>query len=146
VLADEINRASPRTQSALLEAMHEGQISVDNETHVLPRPFFVIATQNPFEFHGTYPLPESQLDRFLLRLSIGYPDQALERELLLTRGREEPVDSLEPVIDLARLEALMALVDQVHVDESLVDYLMEIATATRESSHLELGVSPRACL
>ncbi len=146
VLADEINRASPRTQSALLEAMHERQVSVDNETHMLPRPFLVVATQNPFEFHGTYPLPESQLDRFMLRLSIGYPDPAVERDLVASRGRHEPVDTLEPVMDADTLDVLMVAVEDVHVEDTLVDYLMAVAQGTRESTRFEQGASTRACL
>lgn len=146
VLADEINRASPRTQSALLEAMHEGRISVDAETHELPAPFLVVATQNPYEFHGTYPLPESQLDRFLLRIRIGYPDTEIERDLLATRRRDEPVDSLEPVITATTLERLMEAVDTVHVEPAVVDMMMEIALATRRSPRLDLGISTRAAL
>jgi len=146
VLADEINRASPRTQSALLEAMHDRQISVDNDTHPLPRPFFVIATQNPFEHHGTYPLPESQLDRFLFRLAVGYPERDVERNLLATRGRGEPVETLQPVVSVEQLHTLIEAVDQVHVDDSLIDTLMDVAEASRKHPKLDLGVSTRACL
>ncbi|MBH25405.1 MAG: ATPase [Myxococcales bacterium] len=146
VLADEINRTTPRTQSALLEAMAEGRVSLDDKTLELPKPFMVMATQNPLEFHGTYPLPESQLDRFLMRLTIGYPARDVERELLLNRRRSEPVDSLDKVIDLPTLSALQQLVDQVRIDESLVDFVMSVITATRTSAHLRTGVSTRGAL
>ena len=146
VLDDEINRTTPRTQSALLEAMSEGRVSLDGTTHTLPRPFVVMATQNPLEYHGTYPLPESQLDRFLMRLSIGYPDAAVERRLLIERRRAEPVDSLAPVLATEELLELQALVDRVHVDESLVDYALAVAAATRSTARLRSGVSTRAAL
>ncbi|MCA9563760.1 MAG: MoxR family ATPase, partial [Myxococcales bacterium] len=146
LLADEINRTTPRTQSSLLEAMAEGRVTIDEATHDLPSPFHVIATQNPLEAHGTYPLPESQLDRFLMRLSIGYPDKAVERDLLLSRRREEPVESLEAVIDTEALVELQQKADEVHVDETLADYVMDIISATRESPRLAVGVSPRGAL
>jgi len=146
VLADEINRTTPRTQSALLEAMSEGRVSLDGTTHALPRPFVVMATQNPLEYHGTYPLPESQLDRFLMRLSIGYPDPSVERRLLIERRRAEPVDSLTPVLAPPELLGLQAQVDRVHVDESLIDYALAVAAATRSSARLRSGVSTRAAL
>jgi MoxR-like ATPase len=146
VLADEVNRTTPRTQSCLLEAMSEARVSIDDVTHELPRPFLVIATQNPLEAHGTYPLPESQLDRFLMRLSIGYPDESVERRILLERRRDEPVDELEALIDTEELLALQAQADGVHVNESLVDDLMAIVTATRRSPRLDIGVSTRGAL
>ncbi|MDX2272110.1 MAG: AAA family ATPase [Cyanobacteriota bacterium] len=146
ILADEINRTSPRTQSALLEAMAESRVSIDDQTHPLPDPFMVLATQNPLEYHGTYPLPESQLDRFLLRLSIGYPDLAIERTLLLERKQAEPVESLQPVLSLASLRAIQALVDQIRLDDSLADYLLQVVQATRLSPLLRAGVSTRGAL
>ena len=141
VLADEINRTTPRTQSALLEAMNEGQVSVDHHTHVLPRPFMVLATQNPKEYHGTYPLPESQLDRFLVRIAIGYPDQAAERQIMTTRTRPE---DLSPVVTVEELARAQEAVEGVRVDASLVDYVLEIVAATRRSPAVLVGASPRA--
>ena len=146
VLADEINRASPRTQSALLEAMQEQRVTLDNQTHALPCPFFVIATQNPHEYHGTYPLPESQLDRFLFRLSIGYPPVDIERRLLSTRDRLDPVQGLTPVLSGEDLVELQKLVDCVHVESSLIDYMMAFITLTRQSPRLALGASTRTNL
>lgn len=146
ILADEINRTSPRTQSALLEAMAEKQVSVDDRTYPLPAPFIVLATQNPLEYHGTYPLPESQLDRFLVRLSIGYPSPEVERTLLLQRQQAEPVDSLQPVLSLAELRQIQSAVDQVHLEESLADYLLRVVQATRASKLLRAGVSTRGAL
>ncbi len=146
VLADEINRTTPRTQSALLEAMNEAQVTVDGKTLPLPRPFLVIATQNPVEHHGTYPLPESQLDRFLMRIRMGYPSHETEREILRKRVGEDPVQSLEPVADVADVLAMQNLVAQVKVDSSLHDYALEIVTRTRHSEQLSLGVSPRGTL
>jgi MoxR-like ATPase len=146
VLADEINRTTPRTQSSLLEAMSEARVTIDDVTHVLPRPFLVIATQNPMEAHGTYPLPESQLDRFLMRLSIGYPDQEVEHRILTDRRRDEPVDALQPVMSGETLLALQSQVDEVHVDDSLVGYVMSVVEATRRTSRLRMGVSPRGGL
>jgi MoxR-like ATPase len=143
VLADEINRTTPRTQSSLLEAMSEGHVSVDGRTHVLEQPFLVIATQNPQEHFGTYPLPESQMDRFLLRIRLGYPAAEDEREVLRTRGGDDPVEDLRPVVDLAEVRALQALVDSVLVDERLVDYAMQVVIETRRSALLSLGVSTR---
>ncbi|MBM4320785.1 MAG: AAA family ATPase, partial [Deltaproteobacteria bacterium] len=134
VLADEINRSTPRTQSALLEAMAEGRISLDSTTRELPRPFLVLATQNPLEIHGTYPLPESQLDRFLMRLSIGHLDREVERELLLTRGRGEPVETLPALLAPEELLALQARVDGVRVDESLIEFVLQVVDATRRSA------------
>ncbi len=146
VLADEINRASPKTQSALLEAMAERQVTVDGDTKHLSSPFMVIATQNPFEYEGTYPLPESQLDRFLLKTTIGYPDGATEVEILEQHGIDEPADSLTPVIDAEGLDRLRSTIDQVHVAEALRQYLVSIAAATRAHPALALGASPRALL
>ena len=146
VLADEINRTTPRTQSALLEAMSEGKVSIDNETHELPDPFLVIATQNPLEHHGTYPLPESQLDRFLMRLSIGYPGRAVERAILLERGGEAPVASLAAVFRPEEFRLLQEKAQLVHLEESVVDYLMAIVEATREDPRVRIGVSTRGAL
>ena len=146
VLADEINRATPRTQSALLEAMSDHQISVDGETHLLGPPFLVLATQNPFEFEGTYPLPESQLDRFLMRLQIGYPDRAAEREILLSHREGEPVDRLGAVLKAEQVVGLQLATRRVRVEDSLADYVLDIVTATRTHSDVALGASPRAAL
>jgi MoxR-like ATPase len=146
VLADEINRTTPRTQSALLEAMSEGSVSVDNDTRELPSPFLVIATQNPLEHHGTYPLPESQLDRFLMRLSIGYPDREIERSILENRGLQEPVQSLEPVLDPGAFQALQKRAAEVRVEESIVTYLLDIIEATRQADRVRIGVSTRGGL
>jgi len=146
VLADEINRAPPRTQSALLEAMSEGQVSVDGQTLPLPRPFIVIATQNPFEFEGTYALPESQLDRFLIRLSMGYPGRDDERRVLATHRQGEPVQELEPVIECEQVIALQEAVRAVAVEDSVADYLLNIVERTRRSDELRVGVSTRGAL
>jgi MoxR-like ATPase len=141
VLADEINRTTPRTQSALLEAMNEGQISVDHHTYRLPRPFMVLATQNPQEFHGTFPLPESQLDRFLMRISIGYPDPEAEREILLSNTS---VEDLEPVLSAEEVAEAQAEAARVRVDPAVADYVLAIAAATRTAPEVALGASPRA--
>ena len=146
LLADEINRTTPRTQSALLEAMSEGQVSADGETHDLPRPFMVIATQNPLEFEGTYPLPESQLDRFLMRISVGYPDRAEELEVLNSHRQGEPVDALEPVLTREQVVALQEAVRHVTVDEAINTYLLDVVHATRENDDLHVGVSTRGAL
>jgi len=146
VLADEINRTTPRTQSALLEAMSEGQVSADGQTHLLPRPFMVIATQNPLEFEGTYPLPESQLDRFLLRISVGYPDRASELEVLTSHRRGEPVDDLQPALSAEQVVAMQQAVRNVRVDEAINHYLLDVADATRASEDLHVGVSIRGTL
>ncbi len=146
VLADEVNRAPPRTQSALLEAMGEGQVSVDGETHRLPKPLLVMATQNPFEFEGTYLLPESQLDRFLLRVSVGYPQRENERKLLKSHRVGEPVDQLQPVLSSERVIELQQLARQVQFEDSLVEYLLDIVHATRNSDALQVGVSTRGAL
>lgn len=146
VLADEINRTTPKTQSSLLEAMSEAQISVDNQTHPLQQPFMVIATQNPAEYHGTFPLPESQLDRFLMRLRIGYPSMDDERKVLERPYALHPAERLDPVLSAQEILELQRRVDQIHVDESLTDYLLAIVQATRQSELLSLGVSTRGAL
>lgn len=146
VLADEINRTTPRTQSALLEAMSERRVSVDNTTHQLPEPFHVIATQNPLENYGTYPLPESQLDRFLMRLSIGYPSQEIERTLLLERASQEPVDALEQVITTGQYLALQSLAASVTLEQDVADYIMALVKQTREDERVRVGVSTRGAL
>lgn len=146
VLADEINRTTPKTQSALLEAMAEGHVTVEGMTHPLPPPFIVVATQNPIEHHGTYPLPESQLDRFMLRLRIGYPGVEDERKILRDRERTNPLNNLQAVMSGEDILELQQQVAEVSVDDALVDYLMRIVTATRETEMLDLGVSPRGTL
>ena len=149
VLADEINRTTPRTQSALLEAMNEAQVSIDGKTMALPQPFLVIATQNPVEHHGTYPLPESQLDRFLMRIKMGYPSPETEREILRKRvgvRGENPLDALEPVADVSEVLTMQDEVAHIKVDSTLHDYALEIVNRTRNSDLLALGVSPRGTL
>ena len=146
LLADEINRSTPKTQSALLEAMSEGQVTVDSISHPLPQPFLVVATQNPVEHHGVYPLPESQLDRFLMRVHMGYPEAASERDILRGEAGASCLENLKPVLTAADVLDLQRAVDQVRVDESLVDYALEIVRRTRESDALSLGVSPRGSL
>jgi MoxR-like ATPase len=146
VLADEINRTTPRTQSALLESMSERQVSIDGETHPLAAPFMVIATQNPYEFEGTYPLPESQLDRFLLRISLGYPSRDDELRILATHRDGEPVDRLEPALDGQQVVALQQAVREVRVSPEINEYLLDIVHATRECGELHVGVSTRGAL
>ena len=146
LLADESNRAGPRTQSALLEAMEERQVSVEGHTHALPWPFFVIATQNPTEQLGTHPLPESQLDRFALRLSLGYPDRAAERALLTGQDRRGALNALDPVMTAQEWSAWQDRVDSVHVSSDLLDYLQALIAATRDGHWFALGLSPRAGL
>ncbi|MGB8213475.1 MAG: MoxR family ATPase [Anaerolineales bacterium] len=146
LLADEINRATPRTQSALLEAMQEQQVTVDGITHALPRPFLVLATQNPIEYEGTFPLPEAQLDRFLMRLSVGYPAFADEKALLTHLQREHPINSLQAVADGSQLLEFQKEVWEVHVDDTLQDYIIRLVSATRSHPDLALGASPRASL
>ncbi len=146
ILADEINRTPPRTQSALLEAMSEVCISVDGKSYELPHPFIVIATQNPFDFEGTYPLPESQLDRFLLRISMGYPDRQRERDVLLTHREGEPVDNLEAVASGEQITELQNLVQQVAVKDELQEYILDITDTTRNSDELHVGISTRGAL
>ncbi|WP_164102125.1 AAA family ATPase [Candidatus Laterigemmans baculatus] len=146
LLADEINRAPPRTQSALLEAMSEKQVSVDGATYRLPEPFIVIATQNPFEFEGTYALPESQMDRFLLRTSIGYPLRSVERDVLSSHRSGEPVETLGPVVTPEEILATQQTVRDVRFDSSLVDYLLDIVRATRSTESFRVGASTRGAL
>ena len=146
VLGDEINRASPKTQSALLESMEEGQVTVDGSTYRLEQPFMVIATQNPVEMEGTYPLPEAQRDRFMSRISIGYPDRAAELSMLDTHGSSSPLDDLKPVAHASDIRALVAAVREVHVSVAIRQYIIELVNATRMSAELRLGASPRAAL
>ena len=146
VLADEINRTTPKTQSALLEAMAERHVTAEGVTRPLPAPFIVMATQNPIEHHGTYPLPESQLDRFMLRLRIGYPSAEDEKQILRDREYSDPLNDLRPVMSASEVVELQQSVAEVSVDDALVDYLMRIVAATRDSEMLDLGVSPRATL
>jgi MoxR-like ATPase len=146
LLADEINRTTPRTQSALLEAMSEGQVSVEGRTFPLPQPFFVLATQNPYEFEGTYPLPENQLDRFMMCIEIGYPDRDVERSVLVNHRGGEPVDRLQPVINVEQLRRLQAAVREVRVDDSISGYLLDLVHATRSHEEVQLGVSTRGAL
>ena len=146
VLADEINRTTPRTQSALLEAMSEGQVSIDDTTHELPRPFMVVATQNPAEHYGTYPLPESQMDRFLLRVSLGYPQKSIERELLRDRAGSDPVAVVQPVVDLAAVCKLQDSVETIRVEDALLDYAMQIVEETRRHPAIGVGISTRGAL
>ena len=144
-MADEINRTTPKTQSALLEAMNESQITVDNHTHPLPQPFLVLATQNPIEHHGTYPLPESQLDRFLMRIRMGYPSRESEKEILRNdaAGKSEGAAPLMNADDVAAMQEAVA---RVRVDDSLLDYALEIVERTRQTEQLSLGVSPRGAV
>ncbi len=146
VLADEINRTTPKTQSALLEAMAEGHVTYEGRTHNLPQPFLVMATQNPIEHHGTYPLPESQLDRFMLRLRMGYPAADIEKEILRDREQGDPLEQIRPIVSGEEVLEYRRHAAAVSVDDSLVDYLMRIVTLTRESEMLDLGVSPRGTL
>jgi MoxR-like ATPase len=143
LLADEINRTTPKTQSALLEAMNEGQVTVDAHSYPLPQPFLVIATQNPVEHHGTYPLPESQLDRFLMRVRMGYPDSGAEREILRSDAGAAKLECLRPVLTAVELLEMQDAVTKIRVDESLVSYALAIVQKTRQSEHFSLGVSPR---
>jgi MoxR-like ATPase len=143
LLADEINRTTPKTQSALLEAMNEGQVTVDVQSYPLPQPFLVIATQNPIEHHGTYPLPESQLDRFLMRVRMGYPEGDAEREILRSTAGASQLEHLQPVLSGADILEMQQVVTRVRVDDSLVSYTLEIVRRTRDSEYLSLGVSPR---
>jgi MoxR-like ATPase len=146
VLADEINRATPRTQSALLEAMQERQVTVDLDTMQLPRPFLVLATQNPIELEGTFPLPEAQVDRFLLKIALGYPDEADENEILLRYEREDPMETLAPVLRGEDLLVMQQQVRTVLVEGSVREYIVKVVRATREHDGVELGVSPRGTL
>jgi len=146
ILADEINRTTPKTQSSLLEAMNDIQVSVDSHTYPLPKPFMVIATQNPMEYHGTYPLPESQLDRFMMRIRIGYPDPSDEKVILTTQHLFQPASDLKPVLTAGEVLELQNTVDQIRMDDGLVDYLLALTRATRNSELLGLGVSPRGAM
>lgn len=146
LLADEINRATPRTQSSLLEAMQERQVTVDIATHPLPRPFLVMATQNPIELEGTFPLPEAQLDRFLMRISIGYPDEAQENDILLRFEREDPLETLEPVIEPQQILEMQTEIRTVRVEESVRHYVVDVCRTTRTHPDIELGASPRATM
>jgi MoxR-like ATPase len=146
LLADEINRASPRTQSALLEAMSERQVSIEGRTYPLAPPFLVIATQNPVEFHGTYPLPEAQLDRFGMKINLGYPDLENEVEVLYSQFHHHPLDDLQPILDAARVEELQSAVRAIKVDRKLGRYLVQLAHATRRHPSLKMGCSPRGTL
>ncbi|HSH03510.1 MAG TPA: MoxR family ATPase [Anaerolineae bacterium] len=143
LLADEINRATPRTQSALLECMGEGQITVDGTTHQLQQPFLVIATQNPIEYEGTFPLPEAQLDRFFMKLSLGYLDEASESQMLLNLGRQHPITALQPVVDGAQIPTLAQQLWDIHVDDTIRNYIVRLVNATRHHPDLLLGASPR---
>lgn len=147
LLADEINRAPPRTQSGLLQAMQEGQVTIDDQTFQLPAPFLVLATQNPLEHHGTYPLPESQLDRFLMRLTIGYPGEEAERKILHQSAHlDEMLERIQAVLPCTQVLELQAMVDEVRADPTLVDFLMEIVRRTRVEPRLQIGVSPRGAV
>jgi MoxR-like ATPase len=146
VLADEINRATPRTQSALLEAMQERQVTVDIETKRLPRPFLVLATQNPIELEGTFPLPEAQVDRFLMRLSIGYPSEAHENDILLRFERGNPLDKLGPVVDLETILKMQDQVRTIKVEQSVREYVVQVSRATRDHEEVDLGASPRGTM
>jgi len=146
LLADEINRASPRTQSALLEAMNEHQATIEGQRRALPQPFMVIATENPIECHGTYPLPEAQLDRFLVRLAIGYPAADVEVDIVKSHAQAEPVNGIEAVLTLEQVRQIQQGVTRVHIDESVLAYIVEIVHATRHDNRLQLGVSTRGTL
>ena len=146
LLADEINRTSPKTQSSLLEVMEEGTITVDGQTHSVPEPFMVIATQNPIGFVGTHPLPEAQLDRFIMRISIGYPDTANEIKIITDRKTENPIDKLSALIGAADILLAQKIVMNVHIDETLYKYIVELVAQTRNHQHITLGASPRASL
>jgi len=146
IVADEINRTTPKTQSALLEAMNESQITVDNHTHPLPKPFLVLATQNPIEHHGTYPLPESQLDRFLMRIRMGYPARASEKEIIRNNAGTSGAEQAAALMDAADVTAMQEAVSRVRVDDSLLDYALDIIERTRQTEQLSLGVSPRGAV
>ncbi len=146
ILADEINRTTPKTQSSLLEAMNDRQVSVDKTTHPLPAPFMVIATQNPLEYEGTYPLPESQLDRFMMRIRIGYPEREAEKKILLSPSGDLQPQHLAPTLSTDEVIRLQAMVDEIKVDDDLVNYILAIVDATRKSDRLRLGVSPRGAM
>lgn len=143
VLADEINRTSPKTQSALLEAMNERRVSIERKTYILPEPFMVIATQNPMEYHGTFPLPESQLDRFMMHIKLGYPAPEYERHIMLDKSNFETIERMKPVISAEEILKIQQEVNRIEIEESLINYLMAIITATRVNDKIRLGVSPR---
>ncbi|SER62727.1 MoxR-like ATPase [Gracilibacillus ureilyticus] len=146
VLADEINRTSPKTQSALLEAMEEMNVTVDGITKSLNKPFFVMATQNPVDYEGTYPLPEAQLDRFIMKLSMGYPDEADELEMLNRTDRRHPIDEIYPVIDKTQLIEMQSMIEDLYIDQSVKQLIVQIASATRKNDYVQLGVSPRGSI
>jgi len=146
ILADEINRTTPRTQSALLEGMDEYQVTVDGIAHPLPSPFFVMATQNPIEYHGTYPLPEGQLDRFLMSISLGYPDEQAEKEIVRSQKLTHPIEKISSVLKAEDILKIQEEIKQVYVDDSLVDYVLRVVSATRSHQYLILGASPRGSL
>ena len=146
LLADEINRASPRTQSALLEAMNENQATIEGQCHPLSKPFMVIATENPIELHGTYPLPEAQLDRFLVRLAIGYPTVEVEVDILKSHAHTEPLDKIQPLLQLAQVQQIQQEVTNIHVDNNILEYMVEIVHATRHDKRLRIGISTRGTL
>lgn len=146
LLADEVNRASPRTQSSLLEAMSEGQVTVDGKTYPLPRPFIVLATQNPVEFHGTYPLPEAQLDRFAVQMDLGYPDRAHEVDMLYSQVERHPLEGMSPILTCAEVMALQQEVRRVTVARPVADYIVKIVAQTRQHPSVRAGVSPRGSL
>jgi len=146
LLADEINRASPRTQSALLEAMNENQATIEGHRHPLPQPFLVIATENPIEFHGTYPLPEAQLDRFLVRLAIGYPAAQVEIDIIKSHAHAQPLEKIGPVLGLEEVRQIQQEVTDVHVDDSILEYMVELVHVTRHDNRLQLGISTRGTL
>ncbi len=146
LLADEINRASPRTQSALLEAMNENQATIEGQRYPLTKPFMVIATENPIEFHGTYPLPEAQLDRFLVRLAIGYPSVEVEIDILKSHAHNEPLERIKPVLQLEQVRQIQKEVTDVHIDDSILEYIVEIVHTTRNDNRLRLGISTRGTL
>lgn len=146
ILTDEINRTTPRTQSALLEAMQEHRVTVDGTTYELPKPFFVIATQNPIEYHGTYPLPEAQLDRFLMQISIGYLEKEGEKNVLIDRERADPIEHIKPVLTIEDILELSKTVKEVHIDDSILNYIVDIVSSTRSLPMVKLGASPRASL
>ncbi len=146
VLADEINRATPKTQSALLEAMNEARVTIEGTVHEIPKPFMVIATQNPFEYKGTFPLPENQLDRFALKISIGYPDKESEKEIISTSGPVNSWDGIRPVISREEVATLQKFCERVRIDDSILDYILAIIAETRNPKMFELGVSPRGAI
>ena len=146
LLADEINRASPRTQSALLEAMNESQATIESKCYPLEQPFMVMATQNPVEYHGTYPLPEAQMDRFLVQLDVGYPAMDVEINILKSHQHQHPLTTIESVLSVAQVQSIQQEVKDIHMDESLLEYIVEIVHATRHDTRIQLGVSPRGSL